>query len=78
MALPAASTTPLDDMPRLRRRYHESVRDSLAEQLDLRRFHSASNTPDQSLWQRLKNVPLRRIAGFVLRAGDRRAREARD
>ena len=35
MALPAASTTPLDDMPRLRRRYHESVRDSLAEQLDL-------------------------------------------
>ena len=33
MALPAASTTPLDDMPRLRRRYHESVRDALAEQL---------------------------------------------
>lgn len=35
MALSAAVTTPLDDMPRLRRRYHESVRDTLTEQLGL-------------------------------------------
>jgi large subunit ribosomal protein L5 len=35
MALSAAATTPLDDMPRLRRRYHESVRDTLTEQLGL-------------------------------------------
>jgi large subunit ribosomal protein L5 len=35
MALAPAATTPLDDMPRLRRRYHESVRDTLFEQLEL-------------------------------------------
>jgi large subunit ribosomal protein L5 len=35
MALARAATTPLDDMPRLRRRYHESGRDALAEQLGL-------------------------------------------
>jgi large subunit ribosomal protein L5 len=35
MAVPAAATTPLDDMPRLRRRYHESVREALFEQLDI-------------------------------------------
>jgi large subunit ribosomal protein L5 len=35
MAVSAAATTPLDDMPRLRRRYHESVRDALFEQLDI-------------------------------------------
>jgi large subunit ribosomal protein L5 len=35
MALAPAATTPLEDMPRLRRRYHESVRDTLAEQLGL-------------------------------------------
>jgi large subunit ribosomal protein L5 len=35
MAVPAAATTPLDDMPRLRRRYHESVREALFEQLEI-------------------------------------------
>lgn len=35
MAIAPAATTPLDDMPRLRRRYHESVRDALFEQLEL-------------------------------------------
>jgi large subunit ribosomal protein L5 len=35
MAIAPAVTTPLDDMPRLRRRYHESVRDALVEQLGL-------------------------------------------
>ena len=35
MALAPAATTPFEDMPRLRRRYHESVRDTLAEQLGL-------------------------------------------
>ena len=35
MALAPAVTTPLDDMPRLRRRYHESIRDALVEQLEL-------------------------------------------
>lgn len=35
MALAPAATTPLADMPRLRRRYHESVRDSLTELLEL-------------------------------------------
>ena len=35
MAIASAATTPLDDMPRLRRRYHESVRDALFEQLEL-------------------------------------------
>jgi large subunit ribosomal protein L5 len=35
MAIAPAVTTPLEDMPRLRRRYHESVRDALVEQLGL-------------------------------------------
>jgi large subunit ribosomal protein L5 len=35
MALASATSIPLDDMPRLRRRYHESVRDLLTEQLGL-------------------------------------------
>lgn len=56
----------------------QAISGDIAERLDLRRFHSAGNTPDQSLCQRLKNVPLRLLAGFVLRAGDRRARKARN
>jgi len=35
MALAPATSIPLDEMPRLRRKYHESVRDLLTEQLGL-------------------------------------------
>ena len=65
-----ATGIPADDLM-------QAISGDIAEQLDLRRFHSASNTPRQSRWQRMKNVPLRLLAGFMLRAGDRRARALR-
>jgi len=55
----------------------QAISGDIADQLDLRRFESAGNTPPQSAWQRIKNVPLRLLAGLILRAGDRRARASR-
>ncbi|NND68705.1 MAG: hypothetical protein HKN19_14045 [Halioglobus sp.] len=66
-----ATGIPADDLV-------QAISGDIADQLDLRRFHSAQNTPGQSLWQRCKNVPLGLLAKFILRAGDRRARQARE
>ena len=49
----------------------------IQQQLDLRRFASAGNTPALTPWQQLKAIPLRLMARRVLKAADRRANRER-
>ncbi|MFT4614493.1 MAG: hypothetical protein ACI9NT_001638 [Bacteroidia bacterium] len=52
----------------------EVLSSDIQDDLNLRRFHSASNTPTQSGLRKLLNIPLRLLAGRVLKSVDRKAR----
>ena len=50
---------------------------NISDRLNLRRFHSAGNTPRRGPLRKLIDIPLRLLARRVARASDRRAREHR-
>lgn len=58
---------PVDDMM-------GAISVGVQDELDLRRFHSARNTPTRSMLRRLLDLPVRLMAKRVMRAGDRRVR----